>query len=74
MTIADNLFHSPNYTIEMVSFTASKILGIEKHKKVSERSVQELVGLTSEEFLDSDRYETFIKRSPHILVFRIIFK
>ena len=41
-----NTFRKLNYTIEMVSFTASKIIGIKKGKKIGERSIKELVGST----------------------------
>ena len=57
----------------MVSYTASKIVEIKRGKKIVERSRKEIVGSSVEEFLDSDRYETFVKKSPHILVFKIIF-
>jgi hypothetical protein len=57
----------------MVSYTASKIVEIKRGKKIVERSRKEIVGSSVEEFLDSDRYETFVKKSPHYLVFKIIF-
>jgi hypothetical protein len=57
----------------MVSYTASKVVGIKRGKKISERSVKELVGSDIEEFMDLHRYETIVKRSPHILVFKMIF-
>ena len=57
----------------MVSYTASKIVEIKVGKKIAERSRKELVGSDAEDFMDSDRYETFVKRSPHILVFKMIF-
>ena len=57
----------------MVSYTASKVVGIKRGKKISERSKKELVGSDIEEFMDSDRYETTVKMSPHILVFKIIY-
>ena len=62
-----------NFTFEMVSYTASKVVGIKRGKKIYERSRKELVGSDIEEFMDSDRYETTVKRSPHILVFKIIY-
>ena len=70
----------------MVSFTASKIVGIIRGKQIGERSVQELMGnkhfynskakltdLDFTEFMDSDRYETTSIINPHILVFKTIF-
>jgi len=62
-----------NFTLEMVSYTASKVVGIKRGKKIAERSRKELVGPDFEEFINSDRYETTLKRIPHILVFKIIF-
>ena len=66
----------------MVSYTASKIVGKIRGKKIEERSVQELMGhkhvynskakttdLDFIEFMDSDRYETTPIINPHILVF-----
>ena len=57
----------------MVSYTASKVVGIKRGKKIFERSRKELVGSDIEEFMDSYRYETTVKMSPHILVFKIIY-
>ena len=57
----------------MVSYTPSKISGIKRGKKIRERSVEELIGYSFEEFLDSDRYETTVETDPHILVFKIMF-
>ena len=57
----------------MVSYTASKVVGIKRGKKIAERSRKEIVGLDFEDFIDSDRYETIIKYIPHILEFKIIF-
>jgi len=62
-----------NFTFEMVSYTAPEIVGIKRGKKITERSTKELVGLVVDEFMDSDRYETTVKLSPHILVFKIIY-
>ena len=62
-----------NYTIEMVSYTASKIIGIKRGKQIGERSIKELVGSSFKEFKDSNRYVTNIKKTSHILVFNIIF-
>ena len=70
----------------MVSYSASKIMGNIRGKKIGERSVQELMGnkhfynskakltdLDFIEFMDSDRYETTSIINPHILVFKTIF-
>ena len=55
----------------MISYTASKVVEINRGKKIAERSRKELVGSVVEEFMDSDRYETTVKWSPHILVLKI---
>jgi hypothetical protein len=55
----------------MVSYTAPKVVGIKRGKKIAKSSRKELVGSVVEEFMDSDRYETTVKWSPHILVFKI---
>jgi len=39
-----------SYRIEMVSYSASKIIGIKRDKKMEEKSIKELVGSTVEEF------------------------
>jgi hypothetical protein len=57
----------------MVSFTASKIIGIKKGKKIGERSIKELVGSTVQEFKDYYQHRTSVKKTPNILVFKIIF-
>ena len=71
----------------MVSYTASEIVGIIRGKQIGERSVQELMGYKNfyfnrtskvldvdfKEFMDSDRYGTTFIKSPHILVFKLIF-
>ena len=57
----------------MLSYSASKIIGIERHKKIEERTAQELIGSDLKEFMDSDRYETTVSKSPHILAFKITF-
>jgi len=62
-----------NFTFEMVSYTAPEIVGIKRGKNIAESSSKELVGTDFEEFIDSDRYETSVKWSPHILVFKIIY-
>ena len=50
-----------NHTIEMLSYNASKVIGIKRGKTIEERkTVKELIGSVFEEFLDSDRYETTV--------------
>ena len=46
VSLLPNSFHKQNYTIEMVSFTTSKIVEIERAKKMEEKSIKELVGKT----------------------------
>jgi len=46
ISFTHNPFHKLNYTIEMVSYTASKIVGIKRTKKIEEKSIKELVGST----------------------------
>jgi len=46
ISFSHNLFHKLNYTIEMVSYKASKIVGIKRAKKIEEKSIKELVGST----------------------------
>jgi hypothetical protein len=48
ISLAANPYHKLNYTIEMVSYTAS--IGIKRGKKIEEKSIKELVGATVEEF------------------------
>ena len=69
MSLAPNKFH----TIEMLSYTASKFIGFKRGKKIEERTAKELIGSDIKEFMDSDRYETFVLKSPHILVFKMTF-
>ena len=57
----------------MLSYTASKVVRTERNKKIGERTVKEIVGQSKEEFLYSDRFETFVYKSLHVLVFQIIF-
>ena len=52
ISLANNPFHKLNYTIEMMSYTASKIIEIKREKKIEERSIKELVGSTVKEFKD----------------------
>jgi len=46
ISLVANPFHEHNYTIEMVSYTSSKIIGIKKGKTIGERSIKELVDLS----------------------------
>ena len=62
-----------DYKIEMVSFVPSKIMGIKKGTVIGDGSIQELVGSSVEELFDSNRFETFVKMTSHVLVFKIIF-
>ena len=55
-------------------YTPPKIAGINIGKKIEERSKEELVGSSFKEFKDSNRYETFDIKTPHILVFKFIFE
>ena len=70
----------------MASYSAPKIVGVKRGKKIGERSVQELMGyknfynskakiIDSDfiKFMDSDRYGTTFIKIPHILVFKILF-
>ena len=73
VSLLPNSFHRLNFTIEMTSYSASKLQGINRRKKIGERTVKELVGLSPENFLDSDRYKTTVKKSSNILVLKITF-
>jgi len=57
----------------MTSYSASEIQGFNRRKNIEERTVKELVGSSVKQFLDSDRYKTTVKKSSHILVFKITF-
>ena len=62
----------------MVSFTTPKIFEIQTSKEIGERSIYELVGdnnRTSDkaEFINSTRFESIVKKSPYILVFKLVF-
>jgi len=57
----------------MTRYSASEIQGINKRKKIVERTVKELVGSSPEEFLNPNRYKTTVKKSSNILVFKITF-
>jgi len=46
ISLTANPFHKLNHTIEMVSYTAAKFMGNEIGKKIGERSIKELVGLS----------------------------
>ena len=50
----------------MTRYSASEIQGINKRKKIVERTVKELVGSSPEEFLNPNRYKTTIKKSSNI--------
>ena len=63
VSLLPNSFHKLNYTIEMTSYSASELQGINRRKKIGERNVKELVGSSPEKFLDSDRYKTTVKKS-----------
>jgi hypothetical protein len=71
--LVDNPFHKLNYTIKLVSYTASKIINNKKGKQIGERSIQELVGATVEEFKQAYFHKTMANTTPHILVFKITF-
>jgi hypothetical protein len=58
ISLATNPFHKLNYTIEMVSYTASKIVRIKRGKQIGERTIKELVGETKEEFKDAHFHKT----------------
>ena len=73
VSLLPNSFHRLNFTIEMTSYSASKLQGINRRKKIGERTVKELVGLSPEKFLDSDRYKTTVKKSSNIFVLKITF-
>jgi len=53
-----NPFHKLNYTIEMVSYTSSKIIEIKREKKIGEMSIKELVGSSVKEFKDYYQHRT----------------
>ena len=57
----------------MISYTPPKIVRITKGKQIRDRSVEELLGSSFKEFLDSDRYGTNVTTTPHILGFKIAF-
>ena len=63
VSLLQNSFHRLNYTIEMTSYSASELQGINRRKKIGERTVKELVGPSPEKFLDSDRYKSTVKKS-----------
>ena len=58
ISLTANPFHKLNYTIEMVSYTASKIIEVKRGKTIEERSIKELMGSTKKEFEDFYRHET----------------
>ena len=73
ISLAPNKFHKLNHTIEMLSYSASKVIGIKRGKTIEERTVKELIGSVLKEFMDSDRYETTDLKSQNILVFKFKF-
>ena len=74
ISLAANQKKKLNYTLELVSYSASYILGVKRGKKIRERSVKELRGLSKLEFLDSDRYITTVNMSKNIVVFKLKFE
>ena len=59
ISLVPNKFYKLNF-VEMLSYSASKITGIKIRKKIGERSKTELLGSSEKEFMDSDRYESFV--------------
>ena len=57
----------------MLSYTAPKFIGFQRGEKIEERTVKELIGSDLKEFMDSDRYETTVLMSQHILAFKMTF-
>jgi len=74
ISFADNPFHKLNYTIKMVSYTTSKIVGTKRAKKMEEKSIKELVGTTVKEFEDLYWHGTNANKTPHIIIFKITFR
>jgi len=62
-----------DFSFEMVSYSVPEIVGTKRGKNIAESSLKEFMGPDFEEFIDSDRYETIDKWSPHVLVFKIEF-
>ena len=50
VSLLPNSYHKLNYTIEMTSYSSSKLQGIIRRKKIGERTVKELVGSSFEKF------------------------
>ena len=71
--LTPNSFKNMNYTIEMVSYVPSRITGIKRGTSIGEGSIKELVGSSVEELFDSNRFETYVKKTSHVLAFKIIF-
>ena len=69
ISLVNNKLHKLNYTIEMVSYTASKIVSTIRRMKIGETPVKELMGNSLENFMDSNRYETTVDRNPNTLIF-----
>jgi hypothetical protein len=57
----------------MISYSAWELKGINRNKEIGERTVKELVGSSTEEFLNADRYKTTVKKTSNIIVFEITF-
>ena len=74
ISLATNQYHKLNFTIKALRYTASKIVKIESRKKIEERSVKELMGMSKKKFMDSNRYKTTVKRSRNTLTFKITFE
>ena len=58
----------------MVKYGPSKIIVNKRSKSIGEKSIKELVGSSVKELFDSNRFETYVKKTSHVLVFKIIFK
>ena len=69
ISLKANEFPNSNFTIEIKSYSPSKITEIKIRKNIGERSMKELLGSSFDEFMDSDRYETTILRNLHVLAF-----
>ena len=57
------IFHKLKYTIKMMSYTDSKIVGIKKAKKMEEKSIKELVGSSYKKFKALNRHATKINKT-----------
>jgi hypothetical protein len=63
VSFTDNLFHKLKYTIKMMSYTDSKIVGIKKAKKMEEKSIKELVGSSYKKFKALNPHATKINKT-----------